>query len=130
MFTQALNGREADLERLNEKIVSEITAMDYTVCSEPDADGFILTVSRDVGGIDTFLGRWQRSKIKIYCIDGIVHMDIIGRDCIDKTICFIIGPLFLAIPWIFGLIARSNRKNMEQVIYKLVSDHMTKIRLA
>lgn len=132
-LTAPLGGHPARLDLLKEKILSEISAMDYRITTESCEDGFIIDISKDIGGIDTALGRWQHSQIKIIKIFGYndaIHMDIIKHAYADKIICALIGPLFFGIPWIFGLIATANRKNIEKVICKLITDHATKNRLS
>lgn len=119
-----------EIDSLIQKVVAETAAMGYHAVPSSCENGYYVDISRDMGGMDTFLGRWQFSKVKIYHVGSTLYMDVLKRDKIDKIVCFLIGPLFFAIPWILGFIARANRRDIERVVAKIVDDFAVKLRLA
>ena len=143
-------GTGFDIQVLQQKLLQEIRAMDYTADCVDQSTGILVHIEKDIGGMDTFLGRLQISILPKTAQAGdqsvetasksLSSTDVNGaarnlqirfckRDKADKLICFVIGPLFFAIPWIFGAIARSNRRNIEAVAYRIAADYAKKTYL-
>lgn len=148
-------GTGFDIQVLQQKLLQEIRAMDYTADCVDQSTGILVHIEKDIGGMDTFLGRWQKVDMQISILPkteqageqsvetaskSLLSTDVNGaarnlqirfckRDKADKLICFVIGPLFFAIPWIFGAIARSNRRNIEAVAYRIAADYAKKTYL-
>lgn len=145
-----------DIQVLQQKLLQEIRAMDYSADCVDQSTGILVHIEKDIGGMDTFLGRWQKVDMQIsiwsktvqaneqtaetdsksLLSDGVakdadrgLQIRFCKRDKADKLICFVIGPLFFAIPWIFGAIARSNRRNIEAVAYRIAADYAKKTYL-
>ena len=54
-----------DTKALAERASREMSAMGYDVKLEKTEKGFRVAYEKDIGGMDTFLGRWQNSVAEI-----------------------------------------------------------------
>ena len=113
------------------KIARELSSMGYSVhMSEPGSGRVCVYVKKDLGIIDMFLGRWQKFQVGISETETeegqFVSVNISGKFSADKFVCAAVGAFVFAIPWIFGLIARSNRRNAEKVAERTAENCVSK----
>lgn len=118
----------ADVEKIAERAFSEMSAMGYDGGIGENEKGYFVLFFKDMGGIDTFLGRCQRSVIQFEVTEGNLFLTAGKHSKLDKILAFILGPLFWGFPWIFALIARSNRKRAEEIALNVIETYIKKTR--
>lgn len=110
-----------DTQALAERTKSEMAAMGYEATVEKTEKGYRVAYEKDIGGLDTALGRWQNSVAEIENTDGKLTVSFHGHKVADKLTAFVLGGFFWGIPWVFELLAIHNRKHSEQVFLNVVS---------
>jgi len=114
-------GEDFDTKALAERALVEITAMGYGAALEKSERGYRIAYQKDIGGLDTALGRWQNSVADIEKDGGKLTVSFHGHKIADKLIAFFLGGFFWGLPWIFEAVALHNRKHSEQVFLNTVS---------
>ena len=114
-------GKDFDTKALAERALVEITAMGYEATLEKADKGYRIAYQKDIGGLDTALGRWQNSVAEIEKEGSALTVSFHGHKIADKLIAFFLGGFFWGLPWIFEAVALHNRKHSEQVFLNTVS---------
>ena len=114
-------GKDFDTKALAERALVEITAMGYEATHEKAEKGYRIANQKDIGGLDTALGRWQNSVAEIEKEGSALTVSFHGHKIADKLIAFFLGGFFWGLPWIFEAVALHNRKHSEQVFLNTVS---------
>lgn len=114
-------GEDFDTKALAERALTEITAMGYEATLEKAEKGYRIAYQKDIGGLDTALGRWQNSVAEIEKDGRKLTVSFCGHKITDKLIAFFLGGFFWGLPWIFEAVALHNRKHSEQVFLNTVS---------
>ena len=83
-----------DTKALAERASREMSAMGYDVKLEKTEKGFRVAYEKDIGGMDTFLGRWQNSVAEIENSGGDLKVSFHGHRVADKLIAFVLGGFF------------------------------------
>ncbi len=109
------------------RVADALHSMGYTV-SVTERDGAAcVSVRRDCGILDVFLGRRQSFRVDLSeTAEGRLSFRISRSVPFDKLVCAVVGVFTVAVAWVFGLIAFSNQRNAERVADKTVSDFVTK----
>lgn len=114
-----------DTKVLAERASREMSAMGYDVKLEKTEKGFRVAYEKDIGGMDTFLGRWQNSVAEIENSGGDLKVSFHGHRVADKLIAFVLGGFFWGFPWLFEGIAVHNRRRSEQIFLNVVSVYVS-----
>lgn len=109
------------------RVADALRSMGYTVSVKERDGSACVSVRRDCGILDVFLGRRQSFRVDLSeATEGRLSSRVSRSVPVDKIVCAVVGVFTVAVAWVFGLIAFGNQRNAERVADKTVSDFVTK----
>lgn len=105
-----------DLQNVVGRLGRSFQLKGYAVRSYPVGAGACLEISRNVGGLNTVIGRCEGLKINFMPGANLLNVSFSDEQWTDKIIGFVVGWFTCWIPWVFTAIGAYNQYQLPKTV--------------